>query len=242
MKCKNCNYPIDKKYCSNCGQKDVKDLTLKTILRDISDNIFNLDSRLLLTIKCLLLKPGFLTTEYWAGRRKRYFSPFRLLIVTSFIFYFMVPYIVEIENTEPKKIIVETEKDGYQSALMNIMPFILKYLSLAFTPIAALVLGWLFKSIKKSYLEHAVVFLHFTSFDFCLQTFTSFFELYLPQFNAKMELLFVGATVMYVFLMLKHIYSEPLLITFTKSIVLSFTLVLFFFLIVMTHFLLTMVY
>jgi hypothetical protein len=64
------------------------------LLKDVLRYIFRLDSKLLLTVR-MLVRPGFLTREYLAGRRDRYERPFRLyvvLTVLSFLALGAVPH------------------------------------------------------------------------------------------------------------------------------------------------------
>jgi hypothetical protein len=61
---------------------------MKDILAEVGD-IVNLDSRIFRSIPPFLFKPGFLTREYLAGKRKKYMSPFRLYILMSLLFFFL---------------------------------------------------------------------------------------------------------------------------------------------------------
>lgn len=47
-----------------------------------------MDSRILRTLPALFFKPGFLTLEYFAGRRMRYIVPFRLMFVLCLLSFF----------------------------------------------------------------------------------------------------------------------------------------------------------
>lgn len=53
--------------------------------KDLLEELFNLDTRLLRTLRRLLFQPGRLTVEYVAGRRAGYVPPLRLFIFSSFI-------------------------------------------------------------------------------------------------------------------------------------------------------------
>ena len=88
-KCKNCEQPLNGGYCSNCGQRDIELLKFKKLIKDFFDHHLDLDSRIFRTIKYLMFRPGFLTIEYWNGRRARYVPPFKIYLLTSFL-YFMV--------------------------------------------------------------------------------------------------------------------------------------------------------
>lgn len=52
--------------------------------------MFTWDSRLWRTLVPLLVRPGFLSAEFNAGRRARYMPPFRLYLVISFLLFLVV--------------------------------------------------------------------------------------------------------------------------------------------------------
>jgi hypothetical protein len=67
---------------------------LSSILADAADTILNIDSRIFRTLPALFLRPGFLTTEYFAGRRVRYVTPFRLYFFLSIAAFFLIQFAV----------------------------------------------------------------------------------------------------------------------------------------------------
>lgn len=89
-KCENCGRALLGEYCYACGQP-VKGLVrhFSSIIGDFADSVLNLDTRLPRTVWPLLTKPGFLTTEYFAGRRVRYVSPVRLFVFVSILTFFI---------------------------------------------------------------------------------------------------------------------------------------------------------
>ena len=92
--CKNCNSELVGLYCSECGQKNTELLSVKAIVKELTDNMFSFDSRFFITLKYLIIKPGFLTKEYWAGRRTTYLPPLRMYLVLS-VFYFFLHSIMD---------------------------------------------------------------------------------------------------------------------------------------------------
>jgi len=87
--CPNCGAATWGEFCFACGQPR-KGLIRRfsSILGDFLDTVFSIDNRLLRTIGPLYFKPGHLSLEYFAGRRVRYVTPFRLfffLCVLSFL-------------------------------------------------------------------------------------------------------------------------------------------------------------
>ena len=82
--CRNCGAPAEQAYCPVCGQETSVALpTVRTLLRDAAGRYVALDGRTWHTLVSLMLRPGFLTREYLAGRRRRYIRPARLFLVLS---------------------------------------------------------------------------------------------------------------------------------------------------------------
>ena len=59
------------------------------LLRDLMEDMLDLDSRFMRTMKPLLFKPGRLTRDYMEGRRFRYAPPMRLYIFSSIVFFLL---------------------------------------------------------------------------------------------------------------------------------------------------------
>ncbi|UXI69124.1 DUF3667 domain-containing protein [Tahibacter amnicola] len=90
-RCANCDAPLHGSYCYSCGQP-LKGMIrpLSGMMADVLDSVFNVDSRILRTLGPLFWRPGFLTTEYFQGRRVRYVTPFRLFFVMTLVAFFAV--------------------------------------------------------------------------------------------------------------------------------------------------------
>jgi hypothetical protein len=82
--CRNCGAPVDGAYCATCGQETALRLpTLREFLREAAGRYVALDGRFWRTVFALLARPGFLTREYLAGRRRRYIRPARLYLFAT---------------------------------------------------------------------------------------------------------------------------------------------------------------
>jgi hypothetical protein len=82
--CRNCGAAAPGRYCPACGQETALELpTAGAFLREAAGRYVALDGRLARTLFHLLFRPGFLTNEYFAGRRKRYIRPARLFLVLA---------------------------------------------------------------------------------------------------------------------------------------------------------------
>jgi hypothetical protein len=95
-RCDNCGVPLMGEHCYACGQP-TKGLVrhFSSVLGDFFDTVFNIDSRVIHTIVPLLTKPGFLSLEYFAGRRVRYVTPMRLFLFLSLVAFFAVQGTIE---------------------------------------------------------------------------------------------------------------------------------------------------
>ena len=87
--CANCGAELLGEYCYRCGQP-VKGMIrpLSSMMHDIADTIFNIDSRIFRTLWPLLARPGYLSNEYFSGRRVRFVTPFRLYFFLSIAAFF----------------------------------------------------------------------------------------------------------------------------------------------------------
>ena len=91
--CLNCGTTLLGEHCYACGQP-VKGMIrpLSSMLHDVADTILNVDARIFRTLAPLYLRPGYLSNEYFAGRRVRYVTPFRLYFFLSVIAFFVVQF------------------------------------------------------------------------------------------------------------------------------------------------------
>jgi hypothetical protein len=98
-RCENCGAPLYGDHCYACGQP-VKGLVrqFSSIAGDFLDTVFNIDSRVLRTIGPLLAMPGYLSLEYFAGRRVRYVTPMRLFLFLSLVAFFAIQASINIEE------------------------------------------------------------------------------------------------------------------------------------------------
>ncbi|TAM19816.1 MAG: DUF3667 domain-containing protein, partial [Rhodanobacter sp.] len=82
LHCANCGEPLQGEFCHHCGQSVHSVLKpMHHMVEETVETVLHIDSRILHTLPALFLKPGFLTLEYFAGRRVRYIAPFRLMFV-----------------------------------------------------------------------------------------------------------------------------------------------------------------
>lgn len=90
QRCLNCNAVLTGPWCASCGQRDERHVhTVGHFLHEAFEGITHADSRLWNTLVPLLAKPGYLTREFFSGRRQRFLPPLRLYIVISLAFFLL---------------------------------------------------------------------------------------------------------------------------------------------------------
>lgn len=88
--CLNCGTKLIDSFCHHCGQKDIpKRQTLWELFSNFISSFSNYEGKFFRTTKFLITRPGFLTTEYTAGRRESYFHPARMYVFISFVFFLL---------------------------------------------------------------------------------------------------------------------------------------------------------
>ena len=101
--CANCGYERTNRFCPRCGQNDRDYIrSLPPVLGDILKETFELDSRLLRTIKPMFLRPGELPSEFSRNRRARYVSAIRLYIFASLAFFFLLSLTTDFRPPVPE--------------------------------------------------------------------------------------------------------------------------------------------
>ena len=82
--CRNCDNPAPGNYCPSCGQETaLHPPSLGEFLHEFFSHYIAIDGPLFSSLWTLLAKPGLLTREYLAGRKRRYLLPLRLYLTIS---------------------------------------------------------------------------------------------------------------------------------------------------------------
>jgi Protein of unknown function (DUF3667) len=91
--CVTCAQDASGDFCAHCGEKrrGDHDFSLQHVLAEAAEAFFHVDSKIFLTLKVLVTKPGKLTAEFFLGRRKPYMSPLQTFFVCNLIFFVLQP-------------------------------------------------------------------------------------------------------------------------------------------------------
>ena len=96
--CSNCGHARTGRFCARCGQNDRDYIrSLPPVLGDMLKETFELDSRLLRTVKPMFFRPGELPSEFSRNRRASYVSPIRFYIFASLAFFFLLSLTADFE-------------------------------------------------------------------------------------------------------------------------------------------------
>lgn len=88
--CLNCQASVTGNFCKQCGQENRdQNVSIQVLTSDFIQDYFTFDSKLFRSIVPFLIKPGFLTNEFNAGRRTKYVSPLRLFLFVSIVAFFI---------------------------------------------------------------------------------------------------------------------------------------------------------
>lgn len=114
--CPNCQATLQGQFCFACGQNQKStNRHFLSLVNEALEDIFTPTSRTARTLFALCFKPGFLSHEYFLGRRARYIQPVRLYFITSILFFFIVSLIpgeivTDVDITDDDVVVVTDKK------------------------------------------------------------------------------------------------------------------------------------
>jgi hypothetical protein len=80
------------RFCVDCGQDlGAHDGSLRHFAHELVHEVAHVDTRILGSLRLLVLRPGFLTAEYFAGRRARYLRPLQTFAIINLLFFLVGP-------------------------------------------------------------------------------------------------------------------------------------------------------
>ena len=223
--CADCGHESPSRFCPQCGQRqDVHHRDLTALVRDFFGDVFTFDSRVFVSLRWLLSRPGWLTLEYIAGRRTRYVSPLRLYLFFSIVFFLLLSLtsgtVILGEHTIRLQITGPTGAAGSESVLSK-LPWVLLALVPVFT--------WLLKCAHRGqqdvvYMDHLVCALHIHAAGFVVASLT----LLLARLAKPADLvpsvwvsLFLVWMIFYLTFALRRIFRQRPLITIAKVVTIS---------------------
>jgi hypothetical protein len=213
--CRNCETPLEARFCPQCGQRNVDlERPLAELLGDVVREIFDVDGRAIQTLWMLFRRPGVLTSEFLAGRRRLYSPPLRLYLVISVLFFVVATWVAGRGILLIGDQTLEADAVGQAQLFSDYVPRLMFVL----LPVFALLLKAAYR--QRLYFHHLVHSLHLHSAAY----FVLAFILPLEQAADRIGLVMVIQSVLLAYLLanfvisLHHVYRAGWLVTFGKAI------------------------
>ncbi|MFN2416228.1 MAG: DUF3667 domain-containing protein [Pyrinomonadaceae bacterium] len=183
--CPECEQALVGDFCHCCGEKrpEARDLSVRHFFGEAAQELTSVEhSKLFHTLRALLFRPGFLTNEWVAGRRRRHLKPLTLCLgifaVSLFVYTVYKPVsLYDAENVirydqygSAKKVFAKiADRKGVplETVLERISDRWQRYVSLStllFVLCFATVLQLVFMFSGRYFVEHLVFSMHFVSF------------------------------------------------------------------------------
>lgn len=173
MECVNCNHLLQESnnFCPNCSNEVLcQRLTIRSLINEFFSKYFSLESKLLVTVKDMTIRPEKVIKSYINNNRVKYLPPINYMIIAGLLggFYAYLlnnGYLGEI-NYEAFKVHTEGEKGASGldqiEVTKTINNEIQKYYSLFVfltIPLLALISKLVFHNYKQyNFAEHAVIY------------------------------------------------------------------------------------
>lgn len=154
-RCRNCDSAFAGRFCPACGQRDVDlERPFFELFAEAIREAVDLDGRAWRTVRTLFLRPGRLTVEFLAGRRRRYTSPLRLYLFISVAFFVMLAW------AAGRGMLLEQGQsiDGHAAEQARFLSESMPRLMFLLLPVFALLLKAVFP--RRLYFDHLVHALH----------------------------------------------------------------------------------
>jgi hypothetical protein len=98
--CVGCGAVVTGRYCADCGEHTVPhDYSMKHFVTEVLETTAHLDGRVFTSFRSLLTRPGQLTTEFLAGRRKTVLGPVQMFVVCNVLYFLFLPLALQIPFT-----------------------------------------------------------------------------------------------------------------------------------------------
>ena len=240
-RCANCGEELRGEFCHACGEKrpDSRDLSFGHFARRTLEGVTDFEhSKFFHTVRALMLRPGFLTEEYFAGRRGRYYTPLKIFVVVfalSFLLYTMHKgtsvYDVEmLVKSDPYgnvgrafDMLAQSKKVETSLLLERINERLQKLVGMVqHLPVVllAFVMVFLYWTQGRYLAEHLVFTLHLLSFAYALAVVLWPLAMWLGIMNPLVLVLSYVLQVVYFYLALKRFYRQTARTTLLKALLL----------------------
>lgn len=153
--CMNCEEPLTGKFCSNCSQRSqTRTMDWKWLVHEVQYGIIQMDRGFFFTLKELFTRPGPAIRDYLEGKRKRYFSPFTMLMILGALNVLLANWVGVAEHT------VHRKSQGPDPDMVEYMEWVINYqtyLMLALLPFVAWGTSVFMSKFGHGFVEHVMI-------------------------------------------------------------------------------------
>lgn len=95
--CPSCGAAVAGEWCAACGERQLREeqFSARNFLREVREELLELDGRVLRSLRLLVTRPGFLTLEALQGRRRLYLGAFRMYLAAFALLTLVSPLMTE---------------------------------------------------------------------------------------------------------------------------------------------------
>ncbi len=214
-RCKNCDMPLEASFCPQCGQKNIElERPLPELLGEVVRETFDVDGRAIRTLWTLFRRPGVLTSEFLAGRRRLYIPPFRLYLVISVLFFVVAAWVVGLGILLNEGQTLKADAPGQARFVADDLPRLMFIL----LPVFALLLKAAFR--QRLYFDHLIHSLHLHSAAYVVLALMLPLEQAADRHWLLMVIQFAlfGYLLAFFVISLQHVYRASWLVTGGKAV------------------------
>lgn len=228
MTCKNCEaIDVVSKCCPNCGQTvHLERLTIHYLLHEFSHAVTHADKGILLLVKQLFSRPGYVAKDYVEGKRKKYFNPLSFLVVTSALTAYLTYQAGYYQAFNPNG----TYAHPIQKQLMEWVVDYNKVLELILIfPLMAF-FTWIYFERKKYTFAECAVLAAFLTGQMNVLRVVVFIPLFLAT-NLGVQMvdnIFHAVTLVFFIIAFRQFFQQSILLTGLKAILVTVSYILFF--------------
>jgi len=214
MHCNNCGHIVENNYCSHCGQSAlVGRITIKRLLSQLNDSIFQLDRGFFFTFFALFRSPGASIRAYLDGKRVSYYKPITYVLILSTIYFVstnflgMNTWLGDIISGFQRGMTDDGEStEGIVPSIMNWFAGNFAYTTLLLLPIFSFSSFLAFKSKGYNYAEHLVLNAYITGQKAILYVLTAIILAIVDKY--WLEPLGLGLSMLYTFIVYWQFFND----------------------------------
>ena len=230
--CPSCDATMTGAFCAACGETrpDAHDFSWSHAVHDAVHEFVHLDGKIIQTLWLLIRRPGFLTAEYWQGRKRLHIRPLRLYIVLAAVHlialsasFYRVEMFLDNSSAGPLRRMIEgmaerqhmpveavrTEINHYMAKIYSVGQY--------FAVLCFAAVPWLlYRRRKPHYLQHVIFSLHIYAFYFLLTAIVS--QFLSPQQWQRSPMPLV--TLAYMYFAVRRLYEERPVVALGKAVAL----------------------